>query len=203
MKPFFTYSAAADASERVAPTRAARDAAMNGSSRHRAPRRDCRFRNWCADLSPTGRAPARRSGSGGPSRYRFLRPRSLALAASRFCSSISYMRAFSMFIAVARLPVLASGRFWQATMMPVGIWVMRMANSVLFTCWPPAPEARKVSTFKSAGLISIWIVVVDHGIDPDARRSWYGGGAAESKGEMRTRRCTPIRFSASHRRWRR
>ena len=28
------------------------------------------------------------------------------------------------------------------TTMPVGLCVMRTAESVLFTCWPPAPEAR-------------------------------------------------------------
>jgi hypothetical protein len=29
-----------------------------------------------------------------------------------------------------------------ATAMPVGRWVMRTAESVLLTCWPPEPEAR-------------------------------------------------------------
>ena len=32
---------------------------------------------------------------------------------------------------------------------------MRIAESVLFTCWPPAPEARKVSTRSSAGFRSV------------------------------------------------
>ena len=32
---------------------------------------------------------------------------------------------------------------WHSTTVPVGRWVMRMAESVLFTCWPPAPEARR------------------------------------------------------------
>ena len=32
---------------------------------------------------------------------------------------------------------------------------MRMAESVLLTCWPPAPEARKVSMRRSAGLMSM------------------------------------------------
>ncbi len=32
--------------------------------------------------------------------------------------------------------------FWQATTMLVGRWVMRIADSVLLTCWPPAPEER-------------------------------------------------------------
>jgi hypothetical protein len=34
---------------------------------------------------------------------------------------------------------------------------MRTAESVLLMCWPPAPEARKVSMRRSAGLISISI----------------------------------------------
>ena len=40
----------------------------------------------------------------------------------------------------------AEGRWlrpvWQATTMLVGMWVMRTADSVLLTCWPPAPEER-------------------------------------------------------------
>ena len=38
--------------------------------------------------------------------------------------------------------------------MPVGRWVTRTAESVLLMCWPPAPEARKVSMRSSAGLIT-------------------------------------------------
>ena len=45
--------------------------------------------------------------------------------------------------------------FWQETTMPVGRWVMRTADSVLLTCWPPAPEERKVSTRRSLSWISI------------------------------------------------
>ncbi len=33
--------------------------------------------------------------------------------------------------------------------MPLGMWVMRMAESVTFTCWPPAPLDRYVSTRRS------------------------------------------------------
>ena len=32
--------------------------------------------------------------------------------------------------------------FWHWTTMPVGRCVIRTAESVLFTCWPPAPLAR-------------------------------------------------------------
>src|SRR5260364_247563 len=41
--------------------------------------------------------------------------------------------------------------------MPLGKCVIRIAESVLLTCCPPAPEARKVSMRKSAGLISMLI----------------------------------------------
>src|SRR3546814_10408948 len=59
----------------------------------------------------------------------------------RFCTSSSYSFAASIFIAVSRFwcwlrPV------WQATTVLVGMWVMRTADSVLLTCWPPAPEDR-------------------------------------------------------------
>ena len=36
--------------------------------------------------------------------------------------------------------------------MPVGVWVRRTADSVLLTCWPPAPRARITSTLTSSGL---------------------------------------------------
>ncbi len=39
--------------------------------------------------------------------------------------------------------------------MPVGRWVMRTAESVLLTCWPPEPDARKVSMRMSLSRISI------------------------------------------------
>ena len=29
--------------------------------------------------------------------------------------------------------------FWQDTTTPVGRWVIRTAESVTLTCWPPAP----------------------------------------------------------------
>ena len=44
---------------------------------------------------------------------------------------------------------------WHSTTSPVGRWVMRMADSVLLMCWPPAPLERKVSIFRSFGSIRI------------------------------------------------
>ena len=58
-----------------------------------------------------------------------------------------------MAIASARF-LCCERSFWHWTTMPVGICVMRIAESVLLICWPPAPEARKVSVRRSAGLIS-------------------------------------------------
>jgi hypothetical protein len=44
----------------------------------------------------------------------------------------------STFIAISRF-FICERSFWHVTTMPVGRWVMRMAESVLLTCWPPAP----------------------------------------------------------------
>ena len=33
----------------------------------------------------------------------------------------------------------------EVTTIPDGKWVIRTAESVLLTCWPPAPDDRKVS----------------------------------------------------------
>ncbi len=38
---------------------------------------------------------------------------------------------------------------WTKITMPLGTWVIRIADSVLLTCWPPAPWARIVSIFRS------------------------------------------------------
>src|SRR5919205_878771 len=38
------------------------------------------------------------------------------------------------------------------TTIPLGMCVSRTADSVLFTCWPPAPQARMVSILRSASL---------------------------------------------------
>lgn len=43
---------------------------------------------------------------------------------------------------------------WMDTASPVGMWVMRTAESVVLTCCPPAPLARKVSMRRSLSLIS-------------------------------------------------
>jgi hypothetical protein len=36
--------------------------------------------------------------------------------------------------------------------MPVAMWVMRTAESVVLTCWPPEPDARYVSMRTSDSL---------------------------------------------------
>src|SRR5438876_8516981 len=67
-----------------------------------------------------------------------------AFFASRSATARSYNRAFSIFIAVALFfPWLRS--CWHETTMPEGRCVMRTADDVLLTCWPPFPDARKTS----------------------------------------------------------
>jgi hypothetical protein len=51
----------------------------------------------------------------------------------------SYRRDFSMAIASARLRCCERS-FWHCTTMPVGMCVIRTAESVLLMCWPPAPR---------------------------------------------------------------
>src|SRR5690554_4639314 len=76
--------------------------------------------------------------------------RSSAWAWRREDSALCLSRAASSDIALARfLCWLRSS--WHSTTTPLGRWVMRMAESVVLTCWPPAPLGRKVSTRRSAG----------------------------------------------------
>ena len=49
--------------------------------------------------------------------------------------------------------------------MPVGMCWMRMADSVLLMCWPPAPEERKVVNFQILASDLDVAVVVDFGHD--------------------------------------
>ena len=60
----------------------------------------------------------------------------------------------------ARSTCMARARFWSwlrsscmATTMPVGLWVMRTAESVVFTLWPPGPDERYTSICRSFGSI--------------------------------------------------
>ena len=76
------------------------------------------------------------------------------------------------------------------TTMPVGRWVMRTAEYVVFTPWPPGPDEQYVSTRMSVSGMSMWSVASTSGTTSTAaklvwRRPWL------SNGEMRTRRCVP------------
>ena len=75
--------------------------------------------------------------------------------------------------------------FWHDTTMPVGRWVMRTAESVTLTCWPPAPDERYVSMRRSFSSIFDLVGQVleeRHDVD-DANDVWRR--AWESNGEMR------------------
>src|SRR3990167_10124833 len=75
-------------------------------------------------------------------------------AALRFCTSCSYKRARSIFIAVSLLACWERS-FWQQTTVLLGTWVIRTAESVVLTCWPPAPEEREVSLRRPDGMLLI------------------------------------------------
>src|SRR5258708_36914939 len=79
---------------------------------------------------------------------------------------------------------------WQTTATPVGMWVSLTADSVLLTCWPPAPPERMVSTRTSDSAISILMLLSTTGkIATDENER--GLLALGSSGEIRTSRCTP------------
>ncbi len=77
-----------------------------------------------------------------------------AFLASRSSSARSYRRALSIFSAVA-LFLCWLRSCWQETTIPVGRCVIRTADEVLFTCWPPLPDARNVSMRRSSSRIAI------------------------------------------------
>ena len=67
---------------------------------------------------------------------------------------------------------------------------MRIAESVLLTCWPPAPEARKVSILRSAGLISTSSISSSSGrIATVAAEVWMR--PCDSVAGTRCTRCVP------------
>ena len=65
-------------------------------------------------------------------------PRSLASSASR-CSSCSSTSLDLRIRSAVCLFEVCERSFWHWTTIPVGRCVMRTAESVLLTCWPPAP----------------------------------------------------------------
>src|ERR1700688_3193201 len=101
---------------------------------------------------------------------------------SRFLrSSSSNRRARRIFIAIARF-LCCERSFWQLTTMPLGKWVIRTAESVLLTCWPPAPLARKVSMRRSAGVIvTSTLSSIDGKTKNEANEEWGGGLGGEGE----------------------
>ena len=95
-------------------------------------------------------------------------PRSLASSCSRRLISSSSRRLFRTRIATARF-CCCDRSFWHWTTVPVGRCVIRTAESVLLTCWPPAPCARYVSMRRSFSSMSIATSSSSHGRGRDAR----------------------------------
>ena len=58
--------------------------------------------------------------------------------------------------------------------MPVGRWVMRTAESVLLTCWPPAPDGA-VGVDAQVGVVDLDLDVLDLGQHGDG-----GGGGVDA-----------------------
>ena len=80
--------------------------------------------------------------------------------------------------------------FWHCTTMLVGRWVMRTAELVRFTCWPPEPLARNTSMRRSSSLMSISMFVSMSGYTSTEAKA-VCLRPDPSKGEMRMRRWMP------------
>ena len=80
---------------------------------------------------------------------------------------------------------------WQATTMPEGMCRSRTADSVLFTCWPPAPLERYTSISMSAGFRSMLMSSSTCG-ETNTDENEVCRRFPESNGLLRTRRCTPV-----------
>src|ERR1051325_3334196 len=86
---------------------------------------------------------------------------SSSFCCSSFCLRISCSNRRERSICQASSRLRCCERsFWHCTTMPVGMCVRRTAESVLLMCWPPAPEARKVS-MRTSELQSPYVISYD------------------------------------------
>ena len=74
--------------------------------------------------------------------------------------------------------------------MPVGRWVIRTAESVVFTCWPPAPDDRIVSIRRSFGSIATSTASASGSTATVAAEVWMR--PPDSVSGTRWTRCTPL-----------
>jgi len=95
----------------------------------------------------------------------------------------------SCFMALSRF-LCWDRSFWHCTTIPVGKWVMRTAESVMLTCWPPAAGgAERVDTEVVQANVDFNLVIHLAG-STKTRRTRCAAGALASKREIRTSRCT-------------
>ena len=87
--------------------------------------------------------------------------------------------------------------FWQDTTMPVGRCVIRTAESVVFTLWPPGPDERNTSTRRSAGSMVTSTGSASGMTSTPAAEVWIR--PCDSVTGTRCTRCTPPSyFSRDH-----
>ena len=78
---------------------------------------------------------------------------------------------------------------WQLTLTPVGMCVMRTAESVVLTLWPPGPRARKISTRRSLDWMSTSTSSASGSTATVAVEVWMRPAASVTG--TRCTRCTP------------
>ncbi len=79
--------------------------------------------------------------------------------------------------------------FWQEATIPVGRWVIRTAESVVLTDWPPGPEERYTSIRRSLATISTSTSSASGVTSTPAAEVWMRPW--DSVAGTRCTRCTP------------
>src|SRR5436305_150531 len=110
-------------------------------------------------------------------------------AASAACSCASWA-SFARSIRIARSLFCSCERsFWQDTTIPDGRWVIRTAESVVFTLCPPGPLDRNTSTRRSPGSIVTSVSSASGVTSTPAAEVWMR--PCDSVAGTRCTRCTP------------
>ncbi len=136
----------------------------------------------CAGPSPSGRAAARSCGSGCPSPPGPACRRRCAAAPARApprpCAAImafSRPKAFSRFWSWLRSS-------WELATRPVGSWISRTADDVLFTCWP-AGAGGPEDLHADVAVVHLDVGRVDHGPHVDGGEAGLAAGVAVERAD--------------------
>ena len=143
---------------------------------------------WSVTRSCPGSCRSGSSRSGRPSRPSMRRVAESLARCSCCLRSSSRERSTDIALALFLCWLFSS---WISTTSPVGRWVMRTAESVVFTDWPPGPDERLTSMRRSRSSSICDLDLVGLGHDDRRSRSRCGSGRDDSVDGTRWTRWTP------------